>query len=88
MELSNEDKSRMLEENETKKYLEILEADTIKQVEMKLKKKEEYLRRTRKHLVAKLYNRNLIKETNTWPVPLEIYLRPFLNLTREELKQI
>ena len=34
MELPNQDKIWTLEENETDKYLGILEADTIKQVEM------------------------------------------------------
>ena len=37
--LSNEDKIRTLVDNETYKYLSILEADTIKQVEMKKFKK-------------------------------------------------
>ena len=35
MELPNQDKIKTLAENETYKYLGILEADTIKQVEMK-----------------------------------------------------
>ena len=35
MELPNQDKYRRLGEKETNKYLGILEADTIKQVEMK-----------------------------------------------------
>ena len=35
MELPNQDKIRTLGEKETYKYLSILEADTIKQVEMK-----------------------------------------------------
>ena len=35
MELSNQNKIRTLAENETYKYLGILEADTIKQVQMK-----------------------------------------------------
>ena len=35
MELPNHNKIRMLGENETYKYLGILEADTIKQVEIK-----------------------------------------------------
>ena len=35
MELPNQDKIRTLEENETYKYLAILEADAIKQVEFK-----------------------------------------------------
>ena len=50
MELPNKDKIRTLGEKETYKHLEILEADTIKQVEMKDKIKKEYLRRTRKLL--------------------------------------
>ena len=37
MEVPNQDKIRTLAENETYKYLSILEADTIKQVEMKAK---------------------------------------------------
>ena len=45
MELPNHDKIRMLGENETYKYLGILEADAIKQVEMKDKIGKEYLRR-------------------------------------------
>ena len=65
MELPNQDKIRTLAENETYKYLEILEADTIKQVEMKDKIQKEYLRRTRKLLETKLSSRNLIKGINT-----------------------
>ena len=42
---------------ETYKYLWILEADAIKQVEMKEKNKKEYLRRTRKLLENKLYGK-------------------------------
>ena len=47
-ELPNKDKIKTLTENETYKYLGILEADTIKQVEMKDKIQKEYLRRTKK----------------------------------------
>ena len=61
MELPNLDKIRMLGEEETNKYLGILEADTIKQVEMKDKIRKEYIRRTLKLLETKLTNRNLIK---------------------------
>ena len=50
IELPNQDKIRTLTENETYKYLGILEADTIKQVKMKNKIQKEYLRRTRKLL--------------------------------------
>ena len=48
MELPNQDRIRTFAENETYKYLGILEADTIKRVEMKDKIRKEYLRRTRK----------------------------------------
>ena len=54
MELPNQDKIRTLAENETNKYLGILEADTIKQVQMRDKIQKEYLRRTRKLLEKKL----------------------------------
>ena len=54
MELPNQDKIRTLSENETFKYLGILEADTIKQVEINKKIPKEYLRRTRKLLETKL----------------------------------
>ena len=66
MELPNKDKIKTLAENETYKYLGILEANAIKQVEMKDKIQEEYLRRTRKLLETKLSSRNLIKGINTW----------------------
>ena len=88
MELQNQDKIRTLGEKETNKDLGILEADTIKQVEMKGKIQKEYLRRTRKLLETKLYSRNLIKGINTWAVSLVRYSGPFLKWTREELQQM
>ena len=88
MELPNHDKIITLGENEIYKYLGILEADTIKQVEMKDKIRKEYLRRTRKLLKTKLSSRNLIKGINTWAVPLVRYSGPFLKWTRDELKQM
>ena len=63
--LLNQEKIRTLGEKETYKYLEILEADTIEQVEMKEKIKKEYLKRTRKLLETKLYSINLVKGINT-----------------------
>ena len=85
MELPNEDKIRTLGENETYKYLGILEADSIKQVEMKDKIQKEYLR-TRKLLETKPSSRNLIKGINTWAVTFVRYSGPFLKWTRDELK--
>ena len=78
MELSNHDKIKTPGENETYKYLGILEADTIKQVQMKDKIRKEYLRRTRKLLETKFSSINLIKGINTWSVPLVRYSGPFL----------
>ena len=88
MELPNKDKIKMLSENETYKYLGILETDTIKKVEMKEKIQKEYLRRTRKLLETKVNGRNLIKGINTWAVPLVRYSGPFLKWTRDEPKQM
>ena len=78
MELANHDRIRTHGEEETYKYLGILEADTIKQMEMKDKIQKEYLRKTRKLLETKLSCRNLIKGINTWAVPQVRYSRPFL----------
>ena len=88
MELPNHDRIRTFEEKETDKYLGILEADTIKQVQMKDTIWKEYFRRTRKLLETKLTSRNLIKGINNWAVPLFRYSGPFLKWTREGLKQM
>ena len=77
-ELPNQDKIRTLGEKKPYKYLEILEADTIKQEEMKEKIKNKCFRRTRKLLVTKLYSRSFIKGINTWAVPCVRYSGPFL----------
>ena len=84
MELPNQVKVRTLEEKEIYKYLGILEADTIKQVEMKDKIQKKYLKRTRKLLETKLCSRNLIKGINTWAVSLVRYSGPFLKWSRDE----
>ena len=84
----NHDRIRTLEEKETYKYLGTLEADTIKQVQMKNTTRKEYLRRTRKLLETKLSSRNLIKGINSWTVLLVRYSGPFLKWTRDELKQM
>ena len=70
MELLNQDKIKSRGEKEQYKYLGILEADTIKQVEMEEKIKKEYLRWTQKLLEIKLCCRNLIKGINTLTVLL------------------
>ena len=54
----------MLGEKETYKYQEILEADTIKQMEMKEKIKKRVSQEKGKQIETKLYSRNLIKGIN------------------------
>ena len=88
IELPNQHKIRTLAENETNKFLGILEDDTIKQVEMKNKIQKEYLRRTRKLLETKLNSRNLIKGMDTWAVLLVRYSGPFLKWNRDKLRQM
>ena len=88
MELPNQDKVRTLAEDDSCKCLSILESDTIKQVEMKDKIRKVYLRKTRKLLEAKMSSRNLIKEIDTWALPLVRYSVPFIKCARDELKQL
>ena len=77
MELPNQDKISTLREKETYKCPGMLEADTIKQVEIKEEIKKEYPRRTRKLLETKLCCRNLIKGINTWALPSLDIRNPF-----------
>ena len=89
MEIPNQDKIRTLAEKENYKYLGILEAATIKQVEMKEKKiRKLYLRRTRNLIETKLSRRKLIKGINTWAIHLVRYSGRLLKWSREELKQM
>ena len=76
MELPNQEEIKTLGEKKTFKYLGILEADTIRQVEMKEEIQKEYLRRTRKLLETKPFSRNLIKKIDTWAVLLVRYSGP------------
>ena len=52
MELPNQDKIRTLGEKETYKYLGILKADTIKEAEMKEKRKKELESYSRQNYLA------------------------------------
>ena len=87
MKLPNHVKIKTHGEKETYEYLGILEAVTIKQVEMKDKIRKEYIR-TRKQLEPKFSSRNFIKGMNTWAVPIIKYSVPFRKWTRNEFKQM
>ena len=86
-ELPNQDKIRKLREKETYKYLGILEGDTIKQEEIKEKKRKLYFRKIRKLLETKLYSRHFIRGTNTWVVPLVRYSGLFLSGAEKNLNK-
>ena len=78
MELPNYDKIKTLAENETYKYLSILEADTIKQVEMKDEFSKGISHENSKTSRDRLSSRKLIKGINIWAVHLVRYSGPLL----------
>ena len=84
IELLTQDKIRTDVEKETYKYLEILEADTITQEEMKENFFKKYLKRTGMLLETKLCSRNFMTGINTWVVPTAIHSEPFSNWIWEE----
>ena len=86
--LSNQESIRTLGEKESSKCLGTLEADTIKQAEIKEAMRKEYLRRMKKFLETKLHSRNLIKGVNPWAVNIVRFWGLFLKWTRGELRQI
>ena len=83
MELTNQDKIRTLGEKETCYYLGILEAATIKQVDMKEKLRNSILGEPESYSRQNYVTENKI---NTWPVSHVRYSGPFLKWTREELR--
>ena len=76
-------KMRYLDENEEYKYLGILQADQIKQKEMKERVGNEYKRRVRKLLETKLNGQNVINAINAWAISLLRYSAAFLGWQRK-----
>ena len=66
IELTNQERIKMLGEKDNYKYFGILKANTIKQTEMKEKVRKEFFRRTRILLETKFCGRNFVKEINSW----------------------
>ena len=75
-----------LEDEDAYKYLGILEADTIKNKEMKATLTKEYFRRIRKVLKSKLNGGNIISAINSRAVSLIRYGAGIIKWTREELR--
>ena len=72
---------------EMHKYLGILEADTIKQVEISYKKSKKSISEERENYTKTDNSRNLRKRINPWSVPLVRYSGSFLMLTRKKPKR-
>ena len=77
-----------LKTTDTYKYLGMLEADTIKQAEMKLKVKQEYIKRVRKVLSSDLDAGNTVTAINVWAVAAFRYSAVILDWNKTELKEI
>lgn len=73
---------------ESYKYLGMLEADTIKQKEMKEKIKQEYYSRVRKVLSSELNAGNIFQAINIWAVSAFRYSSEILDWTKAELREI
>ena len=79
---------KWLQEGESYKYLEILEADKFSEKKTKLNVSEEYIRRLRKVLKSKLNGRNIIRGVNTWAASLIRYAAAFASWRKSELQTI
>ena len=79
---------KSLQEGESYKYLEILEADKFLEEKMKLNVSKEYIIRLIKVLKSKLSGRNLVRGVNTWAVSLLRYSVAFVSWRKSELQAI
>ena len=86
--LPDESVIKELAEGNAYKYLSVFKAEEVKQEQMKNILKKEYKRRIRKILQSKLNGGNKIKAINTWAVSLLRYSAPFVNWTKEEVREM
>ena len=77
-ELPNGKVNNSLEEEESYKYLGVLETDEMMVNEMKDKAKKEYSRRVRKVLESKENSGNVFKVIKTWILSMVRYSAAFL----------
>jgi len=68
------------------KYLEVLEANQIKQEEMKDNTRTEYFRQVKRVLRSKLNGGNMISAINIWAVSLVRYTAGIVNQRKDELE--
>ena len=76
---------RALGEEESYKYLGVLEADHVLHEESKERLKKEYIRRVKKCLKSKLNGGNMVKAINTWAVSLMRYSAGIVEWTKADL---
>ena len=74
--------------DETYKYLGILQADDIKNKQVKKKTLSEYNKWARKILKSKLNGGNIIKAINSWAVPVVRYTAGIIDWTQADLEDL
>ena len=79
---------KSLQEDESYKYLGILEADKFLAEKMKFNVWKEYIRTLKKVLKSKLNGENLVRGVNTWAVSLIRYSAAFVSWRKSELQAI
>ena len=79
---------KSLQEDQSYKYLGILEAEKFLDEKIKLHVLKDYIRRLRKVLKSKLNGGNLVCEVNTWAVSLIRYSAAFVSWSKSELQAI
>ena len=70
------------------RYLGITELDKVKEKEMKLQFRAEYMRRLKLIMKSKLHGRNKLKAINTWAVLLLRYGTGIIEWTKEDLQKM
>ena len=70
------------------KYLGVLQAEKVKNREMKEKVRVEYLRRVKLLAKSELYAGNMVKGINAWAIGVVRYSAGILDWTKEDLKQM
>ena len=70
------------------RYLGIIELDKVKEQEMKLEFRAEYMRRLKLIMKSKLHGRHKIKAINTWAVSLLRYGAGIIEWTKEDLQKM
>ena len=88
IEIPSGDRIKEINADNVYKYLGILEADDIKDTEMKEKIRSEYVRRVKKILKSHLNSRNVVTAINSRAVSVIRYSAGIIGWTEKELKDL